>query len=315
MTLSLDSAKRRDRADAPARKRAPPWCAGRSARVVHKPTEAQKRKDIEMSRRRVPFARCAALLLPALLSVSVLSAAPAHASGEVCPDETLASQPATMPGGDWKAYVSEQFNLVALGEDFRVERDIGSIRWWGFLIPRNGAPNPEINLKQFKITIFANGIGNLPGIVEQSQETVIAPVATGEVYDGHPLWSFTAVLDTPCTLRAGWIVIQGSEDTPSAIFQWITSDTGNDASARSLWFSQWEWIEGDDLSLCLTPVPRREDVNADGVIDLLDLLLVLAAWGPAPAPCPPYPAEDVNMDGSIDALDVLEVLSAWGPLP
>ncbi len=53
------------------------------------------------------------------------------------------------------------------------------------------------------------------------------------------------------------------------------------------------------------------DVTGDGTVDVLDLLAVLAAWGPCEPDCP----EDINGDGIVDVLDLLEVLSAWGPCP
>jgi len=51
------------------------------------------------------------------------------------------------------------------------------------------------------------------------------------------------------------------------------------------------------------------DINADGVVDVLDLLEVLGAWGPCPDPCCP---QDVNEDGVVDVLDLLLVLGHWG---
>ncbi len=51
------------------------------------------------------------------------------------------------------------------------------------------------------------------------------------------------------------------------------------------------------------------DITDDGVVDVLDLLAVLSAWGPCEPDCP----EDINDDGTVDVLDLLEVLSAWGP--
>ena len=52
------------------------------------------------------------------------------------------------------------------------------------------------------------------------------------------------------------------------------------------------------------------DINADGTVDVLDLLQLLAAWGPCAA-CP----EDINADGVVDVLDLLQLLAAWGPCP
>ena len=49
------------------------------------------------------------------------------------------------------------------------------------------------------------------------------------------------------------------------------------------------------------------DVVPDSVVDVLDLLDVLAAWGATGGP------EDINGDGIVNVLDLLEVLSSWGP--
>jgi len=54
--------------------------------------------------------------------------------------------------------------------------------------------------------------------------------------------------------------------------------------------------------------PCPADVTDDGIVDVLDLLAVLGAWG-ATDDLP----EDVNSDGVVDVLDLLEVLGAWGP--
>jgi hypothetical protein len=54
-----------------------------------------------------------------------------------------------------------------------------------------------------------------------------------------------------------------------------------------------------------TPCPA--DVNGDNVVDVLDLLAVLAAWGNTGG------VEDINADGIVDVLDLLELLAAWGP--
>jgi hypothetical protein len=55
--------------------------------------------------------------------------------------------------------------------------------------------------------------------------------------------------------------------------------------------------------------PCREDINGDLVVNVLDLLAILAAWGNTGGP------EDINGDGTVDVLDLLFVLGAWGPCP
>ena len=52
------------------------------------------------------------------------------------------------------------------------------------------------------------------------------------------------------------------------------------------------------------------DLNEDGVVDILDLSALLAAWGEGDG-CP----EDLTHDGIVDVLDLWEVLIAWGPCP
>ena len=49
------------------------------------------------------------------------------------------------------------------------------------------------------------------------------------------------------------------------------------------------------------------DFNEDGVVDVNDLLLLIAAWGSCDA-CP----EDLNGDGVVDVSDLLMLIAAWG---
>ncbi len=57
--------------------------------------------------------------------------------------------------------------------------------------------------------------------------------------------------------------------------------------------------------------PATGDVNGDGVVGVIDLLAVLAAWGPCPGDPEPCPA-DVNDDGAVTVSDLLLVLANWG---
>jgi len=49
--------------------------------------------------------------------------------------------------------------------------------------------------------------------------------------------------------------------------------------------------------------------GGDGMVDVLDLLAVLGAWGSSGG------IEDITGDGWVDVLDLLEVLGQWGPCP
>lgn len=59
----------------------------------------------------------------------------------------------------------------------------------------------------------------------------------------------------------------------------------------------------------LTPKPVSDDLDCDGLVDAVDLAVVLGAWGTCEfaAPC----AADVNHDGVVDAVDLSVVLGAW----
>jgi hypothetical protein len=53
------------------------------------------------------------------------------------------------------------------------------------------------------------------------------------------------------------------------------------------------------------------DLNNDGMVGITDLLALLAAWGPCPAP-PAACAADLNLDGSVGVGDLLLMLANWG---
>ncbi len=80
----------------------------------------------------------------------------------------------------------------------------------------------------------------------------------------------------------------------------IEVDRSDSLSGFATWDAAVAWLLPETTT---TP----EDINGDGVVDVLDLLAVLSAWGDCPG-C----EEDVNGDGVVDVLDLLAVLGAWG---
>jgi hypothetical protein len=55
--------------------------------------------------------------------------------------------------------------------------------------------------------------------------------------------------------------------------------------------------------------PCPADFNDDGIVNVLDLLQLLGAWGESGVP------QDLNDDGTVDVFDLLALLSAWGACP
>ena len=53
------------------------------------------------------------------------------------------------------------------------------------------------------------------------------------------------------------------------------------------------------------------DLNGDGEVTTVDLLLLLAAWGPCPPSPDPCPA-DLEADGTVSIIDLLILLGNWG---
>ena len=54
------------------------------------------------------------------------------------------------------------------------------------------------------------------------------------------------------------------------------------------------------------------DLNGDGDVGIVDLLTLLALWGPCPAPCPPFCSGDLDGDCTVGIADFLMLLANWG---
>ncbi|MCI0677269.1 MAG: dockerin type I domain-containing protein, partial [Phycisphaerales bacterium] len=66
-------------------------------------------------------------------------------------------------------------------------------------------------------------------------------------------------------------------------------------------------IQGVAIATPIVACPT--DINADGTVNVIDLLAVIAAWGATSGPA------DINSDGVVNIIDLLAVISAWGPCP
>jgi subtilisin family serine protease len=68
----------------------------------------------------------------------------------------------------------------------------------------------------------------------------------------------------------------------------------------------------DALGAAGSTPPRPGDLDEDGVVGIVDFLMLLAQWGPCPAPCPPSCLGDVNTDCTVNVTDLLIMLANWG---
>jgi hypothetical protein len=53
------------------------------------------------------------------------------------------------------------------------------------------------------------------------------------------------------------------------------------------------------------------DLDGDGMVGVLDFLILLSEWGPCPEPCPPFCAADLDNDCNVGVLDFLTLLTNW----
>ena len=133
------------------------------------------------------------------------------------------------------------------------------------------------------------------GIVANYDSAVLWDECEGGWYAKHPLVP-TLVHDldaaSPALWRpecADWHALVAYDVTDSGLFVGSTSTPRNRVFVAT----------------------RLTDINADLVINALDIASMLGAWGAtASSPCEPL-AQDTNLDGQVDARDLADLLGDW----
>jgi hypothetical protein len=69
--------------------------------------------------------------------------------------------------------------------------------------------------------------------------------------------------------------------------------------------------DGDYIITVLNP-PCLGDIDANGVVEVDDLIFIILFWGPVN---PTFPAPDTNEDGAVDVDDLIAVILHWGACP
>ncbi len=96
-------------------------------------------------------------------------------------------------------------------------------------------------------------------------------------------------------------VIYGTSGGTSGF--WINLGNSSSGGSRPLYALSQLLVVPD-------PDPCPWDLDGDGGVGILDLLALLAKWGP----CPGGPS-DFDGDGTVGILDLLTLLANWGPCP
>lgn len=111
-----------------------------------------------------------------------------------------------------------------------------------------------------------------------------------------------------------WYTIDGGGGV-SASFTYEVSGTVGQPDAGSSTGGGYE-LTGAFWAGTIGAVPSCPgDLYADGVVDVIDLLILLSRWGPCPEPCPPYCLGDINLDCVVNTADLLILLGNWGACP
>jgi len=127
--------------------------------------------------------------------------------------------------------------------------------------------------------------GTLEQLGNQFQLSATSSWGSEETIEDIPLVFENAPFDAPTIIPAGNIA------------HLLLSAAAESATITTTTNLQFTAIGG-------TLVPG--DVDGDGVVDVADLLAIIAAWGPCDG-C----AEDLNNDGQVNVNDLLEVIASW----
>ena len=141
-------------------------------------------------------------------------------------------------------------------------------------------------------------------------------------------WRFSS---GPCPLDFGWteVVAPEDQDPPALAFDWMveldakgmtTYRMENVFQGQAEYDLGWPWgtvivdIESGtiigEVAIDIVTSPCYADIDGNGVVDVVDLLEVIANWGY----CPDCPA-DPNQDSEVDVTDLLMLVGDWGACP
>jgi hypothetical protein len=105
------------------------------------------------------------------------------------------------------------------------------------------------------------------------------------------------------------------ETWSSAGVSFIGDYSGMAVAANKVYPSYIQMDPGGDENIYVNPIEFDEvvggpDVNGDGVVGVLDLVLVIANWGTCSPECPPC-LGDANSDCEVDVMDLVAIIAGW----
>jgi hypothetical protein len=185
-------------------------------------------------------------------------------------------------GGRVAGYMGPEGGVISVSQD--------GVTWWTITSCTADGTTPTVGY------LDAGPFDTAPGVIESDFTRPTDPRLT--IDEVHGLWH------EELQVLYGGSGGGSGVDLAEVGLEWIT-------------FVQITCPEGAQVSpevdAMVDVAPRRQgDVNFDGVTSVLDLLMVIDAWGPLP---PGGIPADFDLDGSVGILDLLIVLSGWGETP
>ena len=101
---------------------------------------------------------------------------------------------------------------------------------------------------------------------------------------------------------SGWLGPYDSGQVCECAHAWESIDTyGVKVKAKDILDAESDWS-----NIIFITIKKPGDVDGNGVVNVVDLLALLAAWGTSD------PNADINGDGTVDVIDLLILLAHWG---
>jgi probable HAF family extracellular repeat protein len=158
--------------------------------------------------------------------------------------------------------------------------------------------------------------------------TLGGPMSTthGASFDGSVLVGKSLINSQSSSLRAFiWKQETGMRNLKNVLLDagaqgglenWIlaqANDVSDDGSVIVGWGHPAQFAPAQPFIAIIPTTKTPGDINGDGVVNVIDLLAVISAWGPCPSPpAPPACPADVFTDGVVNVADLLFVINHWG---
>jgi Dockerin type I domain len=206
-------------------------------------------------------------------------------------------------GAETDVFPREQFGLTSGVIFVSVAAHQDGTVWFGAAGSGDAAGLHHLDPRTGAFTVYLPGAAPLPSDDIRSIE--IAPDGT--------VWA--ASFDETFPYPGGLTHFDGStwttytrENSPLLHNQTTTMKSRPVPGGYELWVGSC--CEG--VAVISVAVASPADLNGDGLVNGLDLAMLLAAWGRCPAPPAGCPA-DLDASGGVNGLDLAQLLAAWGP--